>query len=101
MAEPPTRARRGVARAAALVAILAFCCGGCSDGGPSSPESPGAPVSRASLYAGAHLVDDLASPLEFEYAIDSTYVYRIVHRPPLVEKGHVIIGSPERDTSGG
>ncbi len=74
--------------AALITAALAFA--GCSD---EEPVGPGAPVSRALLGSNVHIVEAGLSPFEFEYAIDSTYVFRFPYEAPRVYAGHIVIGS--------
>ena len=75
---------------AAILAALAASIGGCTDDGPTGPAVP---VSWAHITPHTHLVDAADSPLELVYAVDSTYLFTIVDRPPYIEAGHIIIGS--------
>jgi DNA-binding beta-propeller fold protein YncE len=76
--------------AALITAALASSIGGCDEDGPTAP---GTPVSWALLAPYTHIMDAPYSTLEFEYAIDSTYFYRIIYQPPRIRAGHIIIGS--------
>lgn len=91
----PTGRGSAAIAAALIMAFLPITLGGCSDEGPAAPGAAETPVSWASLISGTHLVDGINSPLEFEYAIDSTYVYRFLYQPPRIEEGHVIIGAAD------
>jgi DNA-binding beta-propeller fold protein YncE len=74
----------------AALFMAALGIGGCSN---EDPVGPGTPISWALLASHTHLVDASHSPLEFEYAIDSTYYFRISYQPPRIGVGEIIIGS--------
>jgi len=76
--------------AAATAAALAFCLCGCSSDDTAGPEKP---VSWAVLSSRVHLVDEIHSPVKFEYAIDSTYCFRILRKPTGIDTGDIVIGT--------
>jgi DNA-binding beta-propeller fold protein YncE len=79
-----------ITAAVLIMAAFALCTGGCSE---EDPAGPGTPVSWALLAPHTHLVDADQSPLEFEYAIDSTYFFRIPYQTPRIVRGDIILGS--------
>ena len=73
-----------------VLTALALAIGGCENDGPTGPAEP---VSWAHIDPHAYLVDAPGSPIELVHAIDSTYFFTIVDRPPPIEVGDVIVGS--------
>lgn len=76
--------------ASLILCVLVLMTGGCEDEGPTSPRET---VSWSHLAPGTHLVDAPDSPLDFVYAVDSTYLFTFSGRPPRVETGDIIVGT--------
>lgn len=92
-----TRNNRSVYSVCIITTSLILCAlvlmtGGCEDEGPAGP---GEPVPWAHIAFNAHIVDAPDSPLEFVYAVDSTYLFTFTDRPPRVGKGDVIVGTAD------